>query len=118
MPEPEGQDFITADAWTVAGSDTPEGEFQSFLAVLLWSSPLSFFRTHWDHESVRPRARPRPRSRATQSRTRRRTTTRTIGRFLESLLSFFACIGTLDPDLYKQLNDERNPKPEYRKALS
>src|SRR6266545_7736259 len=46
-------------------------------------SPHSFFRMHWDHEPVRPRARrrPRPRSQAIRSRTRRRTGTK--GRFME-----------------------------------
>src|SRR6266536_5481988 len=66
------------------------GAVQNLAALLRFmESPLSFFRMHWDHEPLRPRARrPRPRNQATQSRTRSRTTARTKGRFMESPLSF------------------------------
>jgi hypothetical protein len=49
MPEPEGQDFISADAWTETGSDTPERAFQSFLAVLKTGDATRIASAvHWD----------------------------------------------------------------------
>src|SRR6185503_7617753 len=60
--------------------------------------PLSLTRMHWDHEPTRLRARrrPRPRRQTSQSRTRTSRTTRTNPRFMESPLSFFECIGTMN----------------------
>src|SRR6266511_5325151 len=54
-------------------------------------SSLSFFRMHWDHEPVRPRARrrPRPRSQAIQSRRRTRTTRRSMERALVWFVRIF-----------------------------
>ncbi len=71
----------TADAPDL-GSGPARGGGSSPLARTICGhvpgEPHSFLHTHWDHESVRPRARRRrrrPRSQAIQSRTRRRTRT-------------------------------------------
>jgi RNA polymerase sigma factor (sigma-70 family) len=55
VSEPEHNEFISSEAWTEVGSDTPERAFQSFMAVLKSGDTNRIASTvHWDVQWKEP----------------------------------------------------------------